>query len=101
MEVGAAMSPRNPKEYRQIHKAADAIEPKLARAFAASVQTIQRSISIGALERAIANRDVKAARRLLSIATVRDSMAEAAEIVKEATMKGGELGVESAKEAVE
>lgn len=94
------VSPRQPREYRATHRAADKLEPPLARAFQQSVQTIQKSVSINALAMAIASGDVKAAMRLLPVKTVRESLEPVAEIVRDAVMKGGELGADAVREAV-
>jgi hypothetical protein len=58
-------------------------------------------VSINDLAMALAAKDVRRALALLPVATVKDALAPAATIVRDATVKGGKLGAEQVREALE
>jgi hypothetical protein len=86
------MKARSPAEYRDVHEAADAREPRAARAFVRSVEKARSTVSINDLAAALAAKDRKAAERLLAEASGKDPLTPLAGILEDAFMKGGKLG---------
>jgi hypothetical protein len=90
-----------PSSQRAVHAAADAIEPRMARAVARSLAKVREGISINDLAMALASKDARRALALVSATAVRDALAPAGTIARDAVIKGGKLGAEQVRKALE
>ena len=90
--------PRQPREYKAVHDAADKIEPRLARAVERALAKLRELIPINDLAMRLSARDVRGAMRLLPKEKVEDALKPSATIVKDATMRGVRLGAEKVRE---
>ena len=85
---------RRPADYLIVHKAADNIEPRVARAFERSVERMRSTVSINELAMALSAGDVKRAERLLTVQAVEDALSPVGTIVRDAVLRGGRIGAE-------
>ena len=80
--------PRAP-EFRAIHKQADRIEPRLARALAKATARMSSRVPVDALAEAIAARDLRTAARLDEEIAIEDALKPTEAILRDAFVKGG------------
>lgn len=83
---------RQPKAYNDIHRAADRIEPRMARAFVRASDRLRDTVTIDELALAIASGSVLRAMRLFPAGVVREKMAPLGTIAKDAMVRGGRIG---------
>ncbi len=96
--AGADQMPRQRKELAALHKVADPIEARLARAFERAAEKLKASISINELAMKLAIRDAKGAMRLLTKDMIKEALGPSATIVRDATIRGGKLGAEAVRD---
>ena len=73
-----------------LHAAADRLHPRLRAAFVLSVKRARAAVDTAALTRALVAKDVK--RAVAAVGTV--ELEPMAELVKQAVVRGGEVGAE-------
>jgi hypothetical protein len=81
-------------KYRDLHAAADRLEPRLALAFLRAVAAARRSVSINRLAMLLATRDVATAKRILSRAELERAMEPVGTVARDAVLRGGPLGAD-------
>ena len=79
------------REYRAIHRAADKIEPRMARAIRVASQRLKDKIPMAELEDALERGDYHAAGNLIETIDFADAYLPSAEIVKESVLRGGKI----------
>lgn len=77
--------------HNPIHTTADAIEPRLARAYVLSTERLQESISINELALTLSMRNTKAAIKIAS-REVEKVLLPLGAIVKDTVIRGGKIG---------
>ena len=91
---------RHPREYREIHKAANFIEPRMAARFERATAKMRAGVSINELALKIAAKDIKGAMRLLPKTVVDEALAPVATTARDAVFKGGRIGAENLNRAL-
>lgn len=81
-------------EYRQIHKAGDAIEPRAARAFGLALQRLRARIPVDRLEAALGRADMRELDAIVTGIDVEDAFAPSGEILADAVIRGGKIAGE-------
>jgi hypothetical protein len=77
---------------KNLHAAADSIEPRMARAFERAAQRLRARVSINDLALAIQSGDVRAAMLLLPASVIVDALTPVGGIVRDAVLRGGRIG---------
>jgi hypothetical protein len=93
--------PRQTRDYKTIHAAADKLEPKLAGAFRRAVPRMRAKVRINELAAAIAAKDVKRAMKVLQGVEVAASLEPCGTVSRDAFMRGGRVGAELVNAALE
>ncbi len=90
--------PRREPAYRELHAAADRIEPRLERAFVRAMERLRDQVSINELALALSAGDAKGALRRVPVGEVREALEGVGDSVQEAFMRGGRLGAKRINE---
>jgi len=95
---------RPPAEYRDIHKAADSIEPRLAAALVRGMERARAGVAVYDVAQALQWGGTVTGRAdrvlaLLTKATLADALSPVATISRDAYLKGGKLGAEALNRA--
>lgn len=78
-------------KYRAVHRAADRIEPRMAKAIVLAAQRLRARLPLGKLEEALDRKDLRSAGNIVSRIDFADAYLPSAEILKEAIVKGGKV----------
>lgn len=87
--------PRRPPEYRNVHAAADKIEPRLARATVKAMDTVRTKVPVRAIAQALEKRDLQTVRRIIEELDIEDALVPSTNILTDAFNKGGKTGAEA------
>jgi len=79
------------KNYRDVHQAADVLEPRLERQFLRAVKEIQAGVEIDKLALALARGDEKLVMQLLDL-EIQEELEPVARTMIEAFNRGGRIG---------
>jgi hypothetical protein len=85
-------------EFRAIHKIADRMEVRLARALRLSSKRMAARIPLDALADAVADKDARAVGALLSQLNLEDALKPSGEILRDAYLKGGQEAAKDIRE---
>jgi hypothetical protein len=85
---------------RRTHKAANAIERRLAKAIALAMERIRERVSIYALMPALERRKADDVAALIPDSLIDDALRPVATIMRDAMLKGRALGKVSVREAI-
>jgi hypothetical protein len=80
--------------YREIHKAGDAIEPRAARAFMLALARLRARVPVGEIADRIKAGDMRAVDEIITRLDIEDAFQPAAEIVRDAVLRGGKIAAE-------
>ena len=79
------------REYRAAHRAADKIEPRMARAVLVAATRLRSRIPISAIEDALESGDLRLAGDILTRVDFDDAYLPSSDIIKETVIKGGKI----------
>lgn len=91
-DVPKKLVKKQPQEYQEIHKEADKIELRLARAFEVSVQRLRDKVQIEELMIALSLRDINGALALFPDEMLEENLKPSGTIVRDAVLRGGRVG---------
>jgi len=81
--------PRREPAFREVHKDADKIERRLARAQLLAWDRLQKRMPLQAIAQAIADRDPRTAAKLIDGIDIEDALEPVSKILRDAFVRGG------------
>jgi hypothetical protein len=79
------------RAYTRLHKEADKIEPRMARAIRVASERLKERLPMKELEDALERMDYRAAANLIETIDFADAYLPSSEIVKDAVLRGGKI----------